>query len=206
MVSNNYTHHGVSTNNVFSLVWYDNSVKVLSSIELLRYRKKLISKSIVPLAETTFLTDDNLVSLKCFVMEIPIQANISALFEVSRIVIFYLPLIDQMEVEIFGRGGDYKKKKWRIFCHYVYDDTVLPVVNLRNDSVFHGHSKGERVIGRFRGNNLRALKRLKIGFTSADSHWDRLKVSFKPDDTFVTKGESTIDLTVPELIRFFESA
>ena len=189
--------------NIIPIAWCDHDLKPITRIDLQRIQDSASRKQEIFFRETQQFGQENGLYLKCLSKDIPLNAIISDLYRLTRISIYLIPQIDQIEVQVEVEPMMTTAKGYTVFCHYIYNNTE-PVISGRKIPYSTPKGNNDKFVFTFKGKNTEALKKIRIGFAPAKMYWEKLDINFEPQSKIVTKREGAIELIIPELRKSIE--
>ena len=185
--------------NIIPIVWFDNDLKPITRIDVQRIQGTASKKQEIFFRETKKLGRVNGLNLKCLATDISLNAIVSELYRLTRISIYLIPQIDQTEVQVEIEPIGTTAKANTVFCHYIYDDNTAPVIDGKSIPSSDLKTNRDKLLFTFKGNYIKGLEKIRIGFAPANLYWERLEIDFRSDQELVKLKNKTIELDISDI-------
>ena len=199
MLSESNITNDKTLENIIPLAWSDDDLKPITRIDLIRIQNNGAMKQEVFFRETEKFGEGIGLNLTCLVKDIALNAIVSDSYRLTRISIYLIPQIDQIEAQVEIEPIGTTAKANTVFCHYIYDDNTAPVVEGKSIPSSDLKPNRDKLLFTFKGNHIEVLEKIRIGFAPAKMYWERLEIDFKSDQELVKLKDKAIELDISDI-------
>ena len=199
MLSESNITNDKTLENIIPLAWSDDDLKPITRVDLIRIQNNGAMKQEVFFRETEKFGEGIGLNLTSLVKDIALNAIVSDLYRLTRISIYLIPQIDQIEAQVEIEPIATTAKANTVFCHYIYDDNTAPVIDGKSIPSSDLKPNRDKLLFTFKGNYIKGLEKIRIGFAPANFYWERLEIDFRSDQEFVKLKDKTIELDMSDI-------